>query len=204
MTVESDACRSILGRTALGLLAVGVALALSACGPVPLLPPALSAGETDEPEPVDPPEPTGPEPRPTSEPTHTPEPPEPSGPESVSVFDLEEGDCITDYTIAGDESISEVPVVDCAEPHIYEIYYAGDLDGDEYPGEEEVVEMTSERCEEEFAEFVGVPSERSELDHSWLFPTEDGWNGDDDREILCLVHERGDGQVSGSLEGAHR
>ncbi|WP_026127810.1 septum formation family protein [Nocardiopsis lucentensis] len=196
-----DTRRPIPGRTALGLLAVGAALALSACGAVPLLPPALSDGRTLEPEPT---ETSSPEPRPTPppEPTHTPEPTESPGPEYVSVFALEEGDCVAEFE--GREGISQVPVVHCDEPHLYEIYYAGDLDGDEYPGEEEVISMTSERCGEEFEDFVGVEPTRSELAHRSLFPTEDGWNEDDDREILCLVHERNGDQVAGSLEGARR
>ncbi|MEV2278018.1 septum formation family protein [Nocardiopsis sp. NPDC049922] len=193
----SETRRPIPGRTALGLLAVGAALALSACGPLPLLPPALIDGGSVEPEPVDP------EPTPTPEPPEPePEPTEPVGPTDVNVFSLDLGDCLNDY--GADEAVSEVPVIDCGEPHDYEVYYVGDLEDGEFPGREEIVDMTAERCQEEFDSFVGVPSGESELGFTLLFPTESGWNDADDREILCLIYETSGERATGSLEGARR
>ncbi|MFI6575127.1 septum formation family protein [Nocardiopsis sp. NPDC050513] len=196
----SETRRPIPGRTALGLLTVGAALALSACGPLPLLPPALTDGGSVEPEPIDPDPAPSPEPAPTL--TPEPQPTEPEGPTDVNVFALGLGDCLNDY--GADDAVSEVPVIDCGEPHDYEVYYVGDLEGDEFPGREEVIDMTTDRCREEFDAFVGIPYMESELDFTLLFPTESGWNDADDREILCLIYEMSGEQATGSLEGARR
>ncbi|WP_262391858.1 septum formation family protein [Nocardiopsis sp. CNR-923] len=120
----------------------------------------------------------------------------------MDVFALDLGDCLTDY--GADEAVSEVPVIDCGEPHDHEVYYVGDLEGEEFPGRDEVADMASDRCREAFDAFVGVAHTESELDFTLLFPTESGWNEADDREILCLIRERSGERVTGSLEGVHR
>ncbi|MFV2198913.1 septum formation family protein [Nocardiopsis sp. LOL_012] len=192
--------RSIPGRFILLPLAVAAAAALAGCGPLPLLPPALSgdgptvvpaasptavaaeSGQTTEPEPVE---------------TH-----QPQGAEDVNVFSIGVGDCLDAYTGGGDEGISDVPLIDCSEPHDYEVYYSGDLEGDEYPGQERVTELADEMCLGQFESFVGLPYLESQLNYTSLFPTGDGWTRAYDREVLCLVYDSG--KVTGTLEGAWR
>ncbi|GAB2489635.1 septum formation family protein [Nocardiopsis aegyptia] len=195
-------------RTALGILVAGAALSLTACGPLPLLPPALS-GEGDET--VSPsPEPeatqvaeaeTEPEPRATI--SARPEPTE-SGEdtESVGVFDLEEGDCLNE--VAEQDNIVDVPMVDCEDPHDYEVYVNDDLDEDgEYPGDQEVSDLTAELCHDEFEGFVGTEYLESELEFTSFFPTPTGWDLYDNREYLCLVYDPA-GPVEGTLEDSER
>ncbi|MFE3457728.1 septum formation family protein [Nocardiopsis aegyptia] len=195
-------------RTALGILVAGAALSLTACGPLPLLPPALS-GEGDET--VSPsPEPSAtqvaeaesdPEPRATI--SARPEPTESGADaESVGVFDLEEGDCLNE--VAEQDNIVDVPMVDCEDPHDYEVYDNDDLDEDgEYPGDQEVSDLTAELCHDEFEGFVGTEYLESELEFTSFFPTPTGWDLYDNREYLCLVYDPA-GPVEGTLEDSER
>ena len=191
----SETRRVLPGRIALGTLAAGAALSLTACGPLPLLPPALSgdsAEESPSPEPTDTEEP---EPEPTD--TEEPEP-EPVSPEDTDVFALRVGDCLNEMEYGADEGISEVPMIDCEEPHDFEVYHTGDLDDATFPGEEEVAELAAEECHDAFEDFVGLDYDSSSLDFTTLFPTEEGWEDYDDREVLCLVLDPA-GQTSGTL-----
>lgn len=202
----SDTRRLLPGRIVLGTLAAGAALTLTACGPLPLLPPALS-GEEESPSPEPEPEPTDeeteePEPEPTEEPEPEPTEPESLDPEDTDVFNLQVGDCLNEMDYTDDDTISEVPLIDCDEPHDYEVYHVTDLEGgDDYPGEEEVAEMAADECFDEFEGFVGVDHNESSLDTTSLFPVEEGWEMGDDREVLCMVFDPA-GQTTGSLEDA--
>lgn len=201
----SETRRMLSGRIALGTLAAGAALSLTACGPLPLLPPALSGDRAEE-EPA--PEPTEDEETDPAEETdpvedEDPEPEEESvDPEDTDVFALRVGDCLNEMESNTDETISEVPMIDCEEPHDFEVYHAGDLDGDDvFPGEEEVADLAAEECHGAFEDFVGADYESSSLDFTTLFPTEEGWENGNDREAVCLILDPA-GQTSGTLEDA--
>ncbi|RKS10398.1 putative regulator of septum formation [Nocardiopsis sp. Huas11] len=208
--MPTETRRPFRGRTALGTLVAGAALSLTACGPLPLLPPGLGDGEeTVSPEP-------GPEASQAAEPepearatiSSAPEP-EPSesattgdGAESVGVFDLEEGDCINEVDQEND--IVDVPMVDCSGPHDYEVYVSDELDEEgEFPGDQEVSDMTTALCHDEFEDFVGTPYLESELEFTSFFPTPTGWDLYDNREYLCLVYDPA-GPVEGTLEDSER
>ena len=65
----------------------------------------------------------------------------------------------------------------------------------------EAVEQESDlACREAFADFIGVPYEKSTLYFSTLYPTEDTWDSDDDRTTLCVVVA--DEPMTESLKGA--
>ncbi|GAB3742382.1 septum formation family protein [Nocardiopsis nanhaiensis] len=202
----SEARHPLLGRIAMGTLAAGAALSLSACG-LPLLPPALS-GDTDDPSPVAEPEPE-PEPTETEEPVETEEP-EPvetepddlSGPEDTNVNLLTVGDCLHELEFDEDDTVATVPVVDCSEPHELEVYADGDLDADgDYPGFDEVADMVDEECVDMYEGFVGVPLEESVLAITTLFPSDETWDAGD-RDFLCIVGDP-TGPTTGSFEDSN-
>ncbi|WP_304453823.1 septum formation family protein [Nocardiopsis sp. YSL2] len=122
-----------------------------------------------------------------------------------NVFDLNVGDCFIDSEMEaafGGEEVTEVPLVDCAEPHDSEFFVSHQMAEGEYPGDEAVTAEATELCEgDAFTEFVGVPWEESALYAYPLTPTEDSWNRIDDREILCYVYDPEE-MVTGTLEGA--
>ncbi|MFJ9558207.1 septum formation family protein [Nocardiopsis sp. NPDC101807] len=187
--------RPLLGRITIGILAVGASLSLSACGQLPLLPPALTGGTEVSPEPVE-----------TSETPETPAPEpveseEPAGASDTDVFNVGLGDCLNEMTQNTDDQISEVPIIDCAEPHDYEVYHVEDIaESGEYPGDTAVQEAADTICRDAFDAWVGMAWAESGIDYTPLYPVEEGWNLGD-REVLCLAYDMA-GQVEGTLEGA--
>ncbi|MEV2278019.1 septum formation family protein [Nocardiopsis sp. NPDC049922] len=182
----SDKPQTILGRVALGGLAAGAALALSACAPIADI---LGGGSIEVPD-VD-----------LETPAEGGE-----GPTDTDVFQLNIGDCfikedLNTAFMSGD--VSEVPILDCAESHDSEIFYTYDIAGDTYPGEEAVSADVSETCAgQAFTDFIGVEYANSEFLIDAFTPTEDGWNTIGDREVICYV-KTGE-LVTGTLEGANR
>jgi hypothetical protein len=93
--------------------------------------------------------------------------------EATSVFDLQVGQC---YNTPTETDVDEVNVVDCAEPHQYEIYAlprhpAGP--DDEYPGDDVINEFGDDEClGDTFEQYVGVSYESSEL---FAFVTAETW-----------------------------
>jgi hypothetical protein len=200
--------RPLFGRVVLGTLAVGATLAATtACGSLPLLPPALQGGgETVAPEPQETVEPT--ESTETAEPVET-ETTEPVAPGDGDVFSLEVGDCFIESemnTALFSDGISEVPLVDCAEEHDSEFFHSHQMTEAEYPGEDATMTEAEEICTgEEFTSFVGVEYAYSEIYAGHLYPTQQSWDMLGDREIICYVTTSNTGEtVTGTLEGANR
>ncbi|MGI8759603.1 MAG: septum formation family protein, partial [Acidimicrobiales bacterium] len=96
------------------------------------------------------------------------------------------GDCFDDPGNLDD--VEAVPAVPCDQPHANEAYYAFDLDGDDFPGTEQVEELAIDGCLAEFEAFVGTPYEESTLDIFYLAPSTSSWDDFDDREVLCAVY----------------
>lgn len=127
-----------------------------------------------------------------------------------SVFDIAEGDCLTEPDSTGEE-VYDVEVVPCSEPHDYELYHEFSLDaGETLPGSDAIDEEAQTTCAKEFEKFVGVAfSESKSLWYSYYSPTEASWDQGDDL-IQCLVYEASDDageklvQVEGTLEGSKR
>jgi hypothetical protein len=121
----------------------------------------------------------------------------------ADVFSLRVGDCMVDTLSDELAEVSSVPTVPCSEPHDSEAFASTAMPDGEYPGDDAVIEAADTYCYDEFATFVGMSYDESVLEMSSLFPTQQSWDLDDDREILCLVVSA-DGQVTGTLAGAAR
>jgi hypothetical protein len=120
--------------------------------------------------------------------------------QNTDVFTIAVGDCLNDTT----GTVSEVPQVDCAVPHDFEVYYDFEVDGDgAYPGEDAITAEADSGCETAFPDFVGIDYESSALDYSYYYPTEESWTDAADRLISCIITDP-DVQTTGSLAGAAR
>jgi len=119
---------------------------------------------------------------------------------SASVFALRIGDCVDDV---GQDQVQNLPAVDCAEPHDYEVFDEYQIPDGEYPGDDVITEVALGYCSGALESFAGVAYEASSLDINYLTPTEDSWTDGDDRQISCLVFDPA-GKVSGTLQGAGR
>lgn len=117
-----------------------------------------------------------------------------------NVLSLGDGDCFDDGDLSADV-VTDVPIVDCADPHDNEVYEVIPLSGSTYPGEEQLGLQADEECLSAFEPFVGEPYETSTLDFGWLTPTPESWDGGD-REIACFLYRTDLAKMSGTMENS--
>ncbi|MCS5719228.1 septum formation family protein [Herbiconiux sp. CPCC 205763] len=115
----------------------------------------------------------------------------------TDVFTLSVGQCLNDTD--GTE-VSEVPLVDCADEHDFEVYGELELAGDEFPGDDAIDEQSDAQCLELFQPFVGISYDDSVYGYTYFTPTEKSWTDGDDRLVSCLIGDP-EAKVVGSLAG---
>lgn len=119
-----------------------------------------------------------------------------------SVFSLPVGTCFDDQA---DGEISSVPEVDCSEPHDNEVFALIEYtETDAYPGADQMSAISEELCITQFEGYVGSDYQSSALRVFPIFPTEESWNEDEDREIICALYNADLSKLTGSMEGAVR
>jgi hypothetical protein len=122
---------------------------------------------------------------------------------ATSVFDLEVGQC---YNTPAETDVEDVNVVDCGEPHQYEVYAlprhpAGSDEA--YPGDDEISDFADEEClGDTFEDYVGTSYESSDLFAFVLQPTAETWEVGD-REFVCAAYLEGE-ELEGSVAGSER
>ena len=120
--------------------------------------------------------------------------------DDVTPNSLQVGDCFNDPDSSATE-VSSLQAVPCDEAHDNEIFHVFDLEGDEYPGDDEVARLGSEGCEPELEPYVGAPPAEAGLAIVPVTPTEGSWNDTDDRTILCAAYNADGSPLTGSIEG---
>lgn len=83
--------------------------------------------------------------------------------------DLQVGDCVVVNVALGEAS-----AVDCSEPHDGRVTLLFTIEGDEYPGEEAVVQEAEQRCFETSG-------------YLYLYPTKATWTMLGDRQVVCII-----------------
>jgi len=121
---------------------------------------------------------------------------------SVTLFDLELGDCLNDAGIPLRSDMTDVPRVSCEAPHDSELFAILGVEGSTFPGERELVSQGQDRCARAFGDFIGIPFANSTLDFRFYYPTASSW-AQGDRTIYCLAFDPGL-TVLGSLLNAKR
>lgn len=117
-----------------------------------------------------------------------------------NVFSLEVGTCFDDPDAASGE-VSDVPVVECSEPHDNEVYYLFDLPDGDFPGTASVENSAQDGCLAQFEAYVGEPYETSVLGIWPLYPTAGSWD-QGDREIVCVLYDIDGTPLTGSVRGS--
>lgn len=124
---------------------------------------------------------------------------------SLDVFALRVGDCtIDDVGTAdseADESISSVKAVPCTEPHDNEFYAAFNLEHETFPGAEIIETEAAAGCLEQFAPALGIDFENSVLEYSYMYPTIESWEQNNDREVICMVYHMEGEKLVGNAQG---
>lgn len=116
-----------------------------------------------------------------------------------SAFELQVGDCFDDPSSF--EEVTDVPEVECAEPHDNEVYANADMPDGTWPGQTAVEAWADDACLAEFEDYVGATYEESSLLFGWLAPTEASWNEVDDRTVTCIVYDLDLEKLTGSVQG---
>ncbi len=124
-----------------------------------------------------------------------------------NIWMLEVGSCFDDWegasTSLESQEITDVPIIDCAQPHDNEVYMITDVADGDFPGDDAMEMVAVDTCFDGFEEFVGMPYEESTLDFGWLFPTSESWD-EGDREIVCFAYDYELRKVTGSMLSGDR
>lgn len=118
----------------------------------------------------------------------------------LSANDLRVGDCF-DLKEPDAEEVDDVTAHPCTEAHEYEVFHVGLLAEGAYPGEDALTEFVIDNCEPAFGTYIGKAYLDSQLDFSWLYPSDDGWN-DGDRSVQCAAYDPRNSRLTSSLKGS--
>ena len=119
----------------------------------------------------------------------------------TSVFDLAAGDCFG----TNEGPLASVLVVECGQPHVYEVFALVYHDGAAsaaYPGDDAMTEYADTACRVPFETYVGRDYATSAYWITTIAPSADTW-AQGDREIVCTLRMGSEGEeVSGSAQGS--
>ena len=117
----------------------------------------------------------------------------------TTVDSLSVGDCFNapevSYIAA---EVSDVDVVDCDEPHRYEMYAMKEMTDSSFPGESQTTSMAEDYCYSRFESFVGMEYDYSIYYIFSISPTSGSWS-QGARSIQCAL-----GLDSGTKVGSAR
>jgi hypothetical protein len=102
-----------------------------------------------------------------------------------SVFELQAGDCLSpDPDLVGE--VAEIAVVPCDEPHTQEIFSLVEHGAEAFPGSAVLAQDADAECVGALQRDYGV-SPADGYFVSYLLPSFDSWNKEDDRRITCVL-----------------
>jgi hypothetical protein len=90
------------------------------------------------------------------------------------------------------------------QAHDAEVYALFDMPDSTWPGDTAIDDAATNGCIPRFHSFVGTSFEMSELNITWLEPTQESWQELDDREITCMVTTMDGSKLTGSMRGSGR
>ncbi len=97
----------------------------------------------------------------------------------------------------------EVQVIDCAEPHAYEVIAAKKVTSEAAPTKTELDKLFSSVCQAGFKDFVGIDVGKSKYEVTYFIAGSDVWKKVADHRIVCSAGSP-DGGIKGSLKGVKK
>lgn len=127
---------------------------------------------------------------------------DPDAPDSKGALTVDAGECLFVDSTVGAE-VSKLPVIECTKAHTHEIFAKIDgIESDVYPGLTALETYAEQECYgPAFTDFVGISPFDSALFITWIVPSLDGWNDEDDRTVLCILGRRDGAQLETSAKG---
>ena len=120
---------------------------------------------------------------------------------TIHPTELQVGDCFSFNNDDSSTQVSDVEVVDCSAPHLYEVYSNYQIPQSTFPDENTMKSEQYTACHDTFETYVGVPYDQSQYDATTLNPTENSW-AQGDHIITCFLMSKDGSQLTGSLKGA--
>jgi hypothetical protein len=132
----------------------------------------------------------------------------------VYVYSPSVGDCFDRRRVQPEQGGPRVILLlDCGLPHAFEVFGVFEFDtsalqppsgtAPSFPGEDPLTADARLRCPPLFAEWVGLPYELSELELSWLLPSQDNW-ASGDRTIGCTIFDPSTERTTGTTRDIQR
>lgn len=90
-------------------------------------------------------------------------------------------------------------VTDCSSPHDLEVFYAGRLPDEAWPGDKAVEDNADDRCYVEFLDYVGGNYDDSDYDYSFFVPDSREWAAGE-RTVVCVIVPFVDDELVGSAK----
>ena len=118
---------------------------------------------------------------------------------SGNAGELQVGDCFDDPGAVAE--VSDVQHHPCAEPHTGEVFYVGEMTGDNstYPTDDAFLEHVGTNCVPSFETYTGAAYDGVTLDIGYFHPTSEGW-GDGDRGVICYAYNIDGSTATGSVK----
>jgi hypothetical protein len=114
------------------------------------------------------------------------------------------GTCLDVPDSLGD-TVTKLPVIDCAKPHTHEIFSViADSGSDVFPGDQALNAFAERSCTGAFEPYVGVSVFDSTLLMTWLVPTLSSWNDHHDDKVLCVLADFNAAPLVGSMKLSNR
>jgi hypothetical protein len=122
---------------------------------------------------------------------------------TISIYDVHPGQCI-DFADDSD-NVRDVPRRDCDEPHDGEVFLVSSVgDPDEFPGVSELDRRAEAVCiGDAFEQYVGTAYDDSELNVTYVTPSEDSWAAGD-RDVVCVATLPDGDKLTATVEGSNQ
>ena len=118
---------------------------------------------------------------------------------AVSVLDLRPGICFN-IDEAETDTVASVP---CTQAHEFEVFFVVDYPGGrDYPSDDALEDFEDETCEgDAFESYVGLDYPSSRYYADAFLPTEETW-AEGDREVVCILYDPDDGELTYSARNS--
>ncbi|GAA4601476.1 hypothetical protein BJY16_003898 [Actinoplanes octamycinicus] len=114
-------------------------------------------------------------------------------PDDVRTDKLRPGDCIA--TITDEDTVYDMPVISCAQPHQGEVYSVTTMAAGTFPGDKAVETEAENRCGDKLDPYAIGKFKDAEF--YYIFPSRRSWTSD--RSITCIAVAPDNGTYTGSM-----
>jgi hypothetical protein len=135
-------------------------------------------------------------------PATTAPPPEPTvRGRRVHILDVRPGQCVNLLDPKA-QSVGDVRVVPCRQPHDLEVFAVVTLPGSRYPGDGRIQDLADDACTAHLLDYTGRNLDQLDdsIDYGFFTPDRGSWQLGD-RQVTCSLESTSGERLTGSLRG---